>query len=155
MEMNNIFQETRDPENREVMNGKHDTSSDVYKLIKKAITIRNFEKIYDEDLKEVYADDNLYAYIRGNKTLIVVTNSEEKIEKDLKENRYANGVKLCNELKDDDCITVKDGVIPIKMEGEPKVYIPDDEDFRRFGKSSWNKISISLLLILVLIFNFL
>ena len=125
---------------------ENDTSSDAYKLIKKALDIRNYEKVYDQDLNEVYADDNLYSYSRGNKTLVVVTNTEKTIEKDFTEHQFKEGTKLCNELKDDDCVIVKDGKIPVKMEGEPKVFIPDDDDFRRFTKSSWISISIILLL---------
>ena len=140
------FSGARDPECREAMYGKHDTSSDAYKLIKKALDIRNYEKVYDQDLNEVYADDNLYSYSRGNKILVVVTNTDKTIEKDFTEHQFKEGTKLCNELKDDDCVTVKDGKIPVKMEGEPKVFIPDDDDFRRFTKSSWISISIILLL---------
>ena len=75
------------------MYGKHDTSSDAYKLIKKALDIRNYEKVYDQDLNEVYADDNLYSYSRGNKILVVVTNTDKTIEKDFTEHQFKEGTK--------------------------------------------------------------
>ena len=36
---------------------------------------------------------------------------------------FSDGDKLCNKLKEGDCVVVSGGLIHINMDGEPKIYI--------------------------------
>ena len=141
------FDGGKDPLNREVMYGRHSTSSDAYQLIKKANDIRKKEKIYEENLIQVYANDYLYVFTRG-KVLIVVSNVNE-IERTLTEHNFNEGDTLCNNLKDGDCVTVVGGKINIKMEGEPKVYVLNNknDDNNDDKKSYANILSTSIYLL--------
>ena len=143
------FDGGRDPQNREIMFGRHDTSSDAYQMIKIANKIRKSEKIYDEDLIEVYNDENLYAFRRG-KVLIIVTNSVEEIEKNLIKHKFEEGKKLCNKLfNENDCITVADGELKIKMKGEPKLYVIENSSDNNLKKNViYNYLYLFLLLII-------
>ena len=109
------FNGRTDPQNREIMFGHHDTSSDAYQMIKIANTIRKNEKIYGENLIEVYVDENLYVFKRG-KVLIIFSNSIEEIEKNLIKHKFDEGQELCIKLlaNENDCITVIERELKIK-----------------------------------------
>ena len=52
----------RDPLNRETLFGYHDTTSEIYQMVKTANQVRKDEKIYDQNLEVKYADDNAFAW---------------------------------------------------------------------------------------------
>ena len=112
-----------DPNNRENMFGYHYTNSEIYKLMKIANDVRRNYKIYDEDLVQRYADDYFYAYTRGN-VLIAVSNVMN-LDRVISYHSFNEGDKLCNKLKDEDCVIVKEGKINIHMDGEPKIYVKE------------------------------
>ena len=112
-----------DPNNRENMFGYHYTNSEIYKLMKIANDVRRNYKIYDEDLVQRYADDYFYAYTRGN-VLIAVSNVMN-LDRIISYHSFNEGDKLCNKLKDEDCVIVKVGKINIHMDGEPKIYVKE------------------------------
>ena len=112
-----------DPNNRENMFGYHYTDSEIYKLMKIANDVRRNYKIYDEDLVQRYADDYFYAYTRGN-VLIAVSNVMN-LDRVISYHSFNEGDKLCNKLKDEDCVIVKVGKINIHMDGEPKIYVKE------------------------------
>ena len=112
-----------DPNNRENMFGYHYTNSEIYKLMKIANDVRRNYKIYDEDLVQRYADDYFYAYTRGN-VLIAVSNVMN-LDRVISYHSFNEGDKLCNKLKDEDCVIVKVGKINIHMDGEPKIYVKE------------------------------
>ena len=139
-----------DPQNREIMFGKRDTSSDAYQLIKKANDIRKSQKIYENNLKQIFVDDYLYAFTRGN-VLIVVSNIKE-IERTFTEHNFKEKDILCNKLKNNDCVTVFGGEIKIKMEGEPKIYVlNNNSDDDKVNKSRINKICLYIYLLFLLL----
>ena len=142
------FKGGKDPQNREVMFGKHNTSSDAYLLIKKANDIRKKEKIYEENMKEIFADDYVYAFSRGN--ILIVVSNVKKIERTFTEHNFKNNDILCNRLIDNDCVTVAHGEIKIQMEGEPKVYVLDHNG----EKSKGNLLSVYIYTLLFLLIIF-
>jgi alpha-amylase len=117
------FNGGNDPNNRETMFGYHYTNSDLYQIVKIANEVRKSEKTYDEKFVQRYSDDYFYAYTRGN-VLIAVTNLKE-IKRIISYHDFNEGDKLCNKLRERDCINVIDGKITIRMEGEPKIYVKE------------------------------
>jgi alpha-amylase len=103
------------------MFGRHDNSSDLYQMMKIVNEVRKKEKIYYKVFVQRYVDDNIYAFTRGN-VLIVVTNTNKKIEAKINNHRFKIGDIYCNALLKEDCIIVNDN-IDIIMNGEPKIYI--------------------------------
>ena len=141
-----------DPQNREIMFGHHDNTSDAYQMIKIANKVRKDEKIYNEVLLEVYTDENLYSFRRGN-ILIVITNSDKEIEKNLNKHKFDEGKKLCNKLVNEkDCITVVDGVLKINMKGEPKLYVLEKNNYDNDAKANIKYNYFYLLILLLIIF---
>ena len=55
-----------DPYNRETLWGHYDTSSDLYKFIKAAVTARKTSQAYDHPHVERYVNDQFYAWSRGD-----------------------------------------------------------------------------------------
>ena len=117
------FNGGNDPNNRENMFGFHDTQSEVYKMMKIANDVRRNYNVYDQDFVQRYADNYFYAYTRGN-VLIAVSNVMS-LQRSISYHPYSEGDKLCNKLKDGDCVTVTGGEIYINMEGEPKIYVKE------------------------------
>lgn len=117
------FNGGNDPNNRENMFGFHDTQSEVYKMMKIANGVRRNYKAYDQDFVQRYADNYFYAYTRGN-VLIAVSNVMS-LQRSITYHPYSEGDKLCNKLKEGDCVTVTGGVIYVNMEGEPKIYVKE------------------------------
>ena len=117
------FNGGNDPNNRENMFGFHDTQSEVYKMMKIANDVRRNYKVYDQDFVQRYADNYFYAYTRGN-VLIAVSNVMS-LQRSITYHPYSEGDKLCNKLKEGDCVTVTGGVIYVNMEGEPKIYVKE------------------------------
>ena len=137
---------------REVMFGYHDTSSDIYNLIKIANEVRKSELIYEQNVKEVYADEKIFAFTRGNVLIFVSNYKEEEINNDyisIDFYELEKGEKLCNKLKKNDCIVIQDRQIKIKLDGEPKLYA---KEYKKDSNSKILSLYIySLLLIILLI----
>jgi alpha-amylase len=112
-----------DPNNRENMFGYHYTDTDIYKMMKIANEVRSKYKVYDEDLVQRYADDYFYAYTRGN-VLIAISNAMN-LQRNINYHSFDEGDKLCNKLKEGDCVYVIGGNINIIMDGEPKIYVKE------------------------------
>ena len=117
------FNGGNDPYNRENMFGYHNTDSDIYKMMKIANEVRRNYRVYDEDIVQRYADDYFYAYTRGN-VLIAISHSMN-LERNIDYHSYNEGDKLCNKLKEGDCVYVRGGKINIRMDGEPKIYVKE------------------------------
>ena len=83
--------------------------------MRKKVQIWNFEII------QRYADDNFYAFSRGNVLACFV--NVKSLERTLTYHGCNNGDKLCNLLYDGDCVTVSNGQIKINMGDYPKVYV--------------------------------
>ena len=115
------FNGGKDPDNRENMFGYHYTESEIYKLMKILNDVRRNYNLYDEDFIQRYVDDYFYAYTRG-KVLIAVSNVMN-LQRTINYHSFSDGDKLCNKLKEGDCVVVSGGLIHINMDGEPKIYI--------------------------------
>jgi len=112
-----------DPNNREQMFGYHSTDSELYKMMKIANEVRRTYKLYEAKLIQRYADEHFYAYTRGN-ALICVSHSFN-MNRRINYHDFKDGDRLCNKLKEGDCVTVSGGEINIDMDGDPKVYIKE------------------------------
>ena len=117
------FSGGNDPNNRENMFGFHDTESEVYKMMKIANDVRRNYNVYDQDFVQRYVDNYFYAYTRGN--VLIAVSTAMNLQRNINYHSYSEGDKLCNKLKDGDCVTVSGGVISINMEGEPKIYVKE------------------------------
>ena len=131
-------------ENREVMFGLHDTSSDAYQMIKIANDVRKSQKIYNEEMVQVYVDDNIYAFSRG-KVLIVVTNYNNVMEKSITLEQFNDGEKLCNKLIENDCVIVTNKAIKFNLEGEPKIYVIESNNKNNNEYLLYNYLYLLLL----------
>jgi alpha-amylase len=113
-----------DPQNRETLWTKMDTSSDMYNFIKKLVTTRKEHKAYAEPLVERYVDDHFYAFTRGD-VLIALTNTHDRVEYSVSflPDSFTEGTTVCNVMNDNDCTTVSSTGIDISLSnGEVKVY---------------------------------
>ena len=114
------FHGGNDPNNREPMWGHYDTKSILYGLIKNTHALRNRVKIWNSKIVQRYADENFYAFTRGN-VLACFTNVKS-CKRTITYHEFKNGDKLCNVLYSGDCVTVSNGKINIEMGDYPKVY---------------------------------
>ena len=140
----------RDPLNRETLFGYHDTTSEIYQMVKSANQVRKDEKVYEQNLEVKYADDNTFAFIRGN-VLIVVGNNKKQENITVTNDEYNENALLCNKLQSNDCITVDSfKELKIQYEGEPKIYVVE-KDSRRYNSSESIYSYIFLLVLILLI----
>ena len=110
-----------DPKNREPLWDNYNTKSVLYGLIKATNDLRKKVKIWNYSITQRYADDNFYAFTRGN-VLACFTNVKSST-KTLDYHGFKNGDKLCNVLYNGDCVTVTNGKITVNMGDYPKVYV--------------------------------
>ena len=108
---------------REMLFGKYDTNSEIYKLLKIINDIRKSEKIYDYDFVRRYHDNNHYVFTRGNVLICVGNGVDTPSNIVLYRHGFKEGDKLCNALALDDCVKVVNNEIQILLQGEPKIYV--------------------------------
>ena len=114
------FKGGSDPNNREPLWNNYNTKSTLYGLLKITNTLRKNVKIWNYKIVQRYADENFYAFTRGN-VLACFTNTKS-LKRTITYHEFKNGDKLCNVLYNGDCITVTNGKIDIVMGDYPKVY---------------------------------
>ena len=78
-------------------------------------------KIWNYDIIQRYADQNFYAFTRGN-VLACFTNIKN-IERKITYHEFNEGDLLCNILDENDCVSVSGGSIAINMKDYPKIYV--------------------------------
>ena len=110
-----------DPNNREPLWGNYNTKSTLYGLLKATNDLRKKVSIWNFKITQRYADDNFYAFTRGN-VLACFTNVKS-CQRTITYHDFKNGDKLCNVLYSGDCVTVSNGKININMGDYPKVYV--------------------------------
>ena len=108
---------------REMLFGKYDTNSEIYKLLKIINDVRKSEKIYDYDFVRRYHDNNHYVFTRGNVLICVGNGVDTPSNIVLYRHGFKEGDKLCNALALDDCVKVVNNEIQILLQGEPKIYV--------------------------------
>mmetsp|Transcript_8082 Transcript_8082/g.25367 ORF Transcript_8082/g.25367 Transcript_8082/m.25367 type:complete len:483 (+) Transcript_8082:2-1450(+) len=123
------FSGGNDPANRESLwSAGFDTSGDLFKFIAKAIALRKQQRVWEEGQVQRYADDNFYAFTRGQ--LFVATTNVgshgSDVSRPITYHPYAEGTKLCELLRDpSDCVTVSGGKFQVTLtQGLPKLYAP-------------------------------
>ena len=110
-----------DPNNREPLWDNYNTKSTLYQLLGKANALRKKVKIWNYAITQRYANDNFYAFTRGN-VLACFTNVQSS-QYTITYHDFKDGDKLCNVLYDGDCVTVSGGAININMGDYPKLYV--------------------------------
>ena len=110
-----------DPNNREPLWDNYNTETDLYKLISLTNNLRKSKSIWNYSIVQRYADDNFYAFTRGD-VLACFTNTNS-LQRTITYHEFSEGTKLCNILADGDCVSVSGGSIPINMSSGPKVYV--------------------------------
>jgi len=110
-----------DPNNREPLWDNYNTGTELYRLLGVANNLRKTYKIWNYDIVQRYADDNFYAFTRGD-ILACFTNTNS-LTRYITYHSFKDGDKLCNVLYYDDCVTVSGGTITVLMGDYPKVYV--------------------------------
>ena len=110
-----------DPNNREPLWDNYNTNTDLYKILGKVNKLRKDVSIWDQTIVQKYADDNFYAFTRGD-VLACFTNTNS-LSRTINAPEYGEGTKLCNILADEDCVVVSGGNINIEMSDYPKVFV--------------------------------
>ena len=110
-----------DPNNREPLWDNYNTKSTLYQLLGKANALRKKVQIWNYGITQRYANDNFYAFTRGN-ILACFTNVQSS-QYTITYHDFKDGDKLCNVLYDGDCVTVSGRNININMGDYPKLYV--------------------------------
>ena len=110
-----------DPNNREPLWDNYNTKSTLYQLLGKANALRKKVQIWNYGITQRYANDNFYAFTRGN-VLACFTNVQSS-QYTITYHDFKDGDKLCNVLYDGDCVTVSGRNININMGDYPKLYV--------------------------------
>ena len=83
--------------------------------------MRKKVQIWNLKIIQRYADDNFYAFTRGN--VLACFSNVKSAKRTLDYHGFNEGDKLCNLLFDGDCITVSGGKLFVNMGDYPKVYV--------------------------------
>ena len=110
-----------DPNNREPLWDNYNTGTELYRLLGVTNNLRKSKKIWNYEVVQRYADDNFYAFTRGD-VLACFTNTNS-LQRSITYHEFSEGTMLCNVLYDGDCVTVSGGAITINMGDYPKVYV--------------------------------
>ena len=110
-----------DPNNREPLWDNYNTNSDLYGILSKVHALRKKVSIWNLGIIQRYADDNFYAFTRGD-VLACFTNSNG-VQRTITYHDFKDGDKLCNAIAENDCVSVNGGSINIQMGDYPKVYV--------------------------------
>ena len=116
-----FFSGGSDPQNREPLWDKYNSNSELYKMLGKVNTLRKERKIWKYGIIQRYADDNFYAFTRGN-VLACFTNYNS-IQRKITYHEFNDYDKLCNIFDESDCVFVSNHNIIINMKSYPKIYI--------------------------------
>ena len=115
------FNGGRDPMCREALWGHMDKTARIYKLLAAANAARKKVKSWTLPFKEVYQDDHCYAFTKGDKVLVLITNNN--MQQSPRVCNLSMTGSICNVLKSGDCVTVSGGCAQISLaQDETKVY---------------------------------
>ena len=108
-----FFSGGADPQNREPLWDNYNTNSELYIIIGKVNNLRKRVKIWNYEIVQRYADDNFYAFTRGN-ALACFTNNFS-FQRKIIYHEFKENENLCNILDETDCVTMSNGNIIINM----------------------------------------
>jgi len=125
------FDGSSDPNNREPLwTTKFNQNTELYQYIKLINQFRanNTATINQNEQIQRYADDNFYAFTRGQ-IFVALTNGGEnqvQIMRNITYHPYTEGTTLCNLFyPTEDCIKVQDNSFEVYLDyGESKIYYP-------------------------------
>ena len=111
-----------DPNNREALwDTNYSTNTELYRILGIVHKLRKKYSIWNLEIVQRYADDNFYAFTRGD--ILACFSNAEYFKRTITYHKFKDGDKLCNALFDGDCVTVSGGSIEIEMGDYPKVYV--------------------------------
>lgn len=90
--------------------------SDTYKMVKVLNDFRNKNQIWNLPQIQRYADDQFYAFTRGQ-LFFAFTNQDYDFQRSITYHPYQNGTKLCNIYDKNDNTTVNNNQFTISMGG--------------------------------------
>lgn len=91
-------------------------------MVKILNDVRKQYKIWENRQIQNYSCDNFYAFSRGD-VFVALTNTWDNVNVTIDYEFFADDTKLCNVLKQGDCILVQEGKFNVSMNGEPKIYV--------------------------------
>ena len=110
-----------DPNNREPLWDNYNTGTELYRILGIVNALRKSVSIWNLNIVQRYADDNFYAFTRGN--ILACFSNTNSLQRTITYHEFAEGTKLCNVLYNGDCVSVSGGSININMGDYPKVYV--------------------------------
>ena len=87
-----------DPNNREPLWENYNTGTEIYRILSKTNALRKQVSIWNQSIVQRYADDNFYAFTRGD-VLACFTNTNS-LQRTITYHEFSEGTKLCNVLYD-------------------------------------------------------
>jgi alpha-amylase len=94
-----------------------------FQLLNQTIKLRNDKKLWLADHVQRYADNNFYAFSRGD-VFAAFTNSNNSITRNITYHPFYEGDRICNYYNMSDCIYVRGNSFNVTLNnGEFKVYI--------------------------------
>eukprot|EP01029_Cantina_marsupialis_P021702 TRINITY_DN5249_c0_g1_i1.p1 TRINITY_DN5249_c0_g1~~TRINITY_DN5249_c0_g1_i1.p1 ORF type:complete len:463 (+),score=102.06 TRINITY_DN5249_c0_g1_i1:184-1572(+) len=118
----------QDPYNREALWPNYNESSELYTFLKTLIDTRKKFQIWNHQVRELYALDDLYVFARGS--LMVATTNKGSNAGDVSVTvpnvPFSNGQTVCNIFyPHSDCQVVRNHSFEVYLKnGETKVYVP-------------------------------
>ena len=115
-----------DPQNREQLWTNFDQTSDWYNFVSKVVNARVQNQIWNSQPNELWVDDKLYVFQRGQTLVAIGNNYEGTTQQNVSMNgNFNEGDRLCNIFyPNDDCVQVQSGKVEIYLaNGEPKVFV--------------------------------
>jgi len=76
-----------------------------YLFLKKVIAIRKQYHVWDYPYQDIWHTDRFLAFTRGN-VLVIVSSGSSQVEQDVFNIPYPEGTVICNQLKQNDCLTI-------------------------------------------------
>jgi len=118
-----------DPDCREALwPTNYNTGSPLFEFISTVISYRKKAKVWNYPQVQRYADDNFYAFTRGQ-TFVAMTNGgsgQHHVLVTITYHPYSNGQRLCNLFfPTTDCFTIANNQFQVYLlNGECKIYYP-------------------------------
>ena len=112
-----------DPANREQLWTNLNTDAPFYKQIALAIQVRKNNQVWNLPYRELWVDDSLYIFAKGDKVLPVMHIGGSR-DQEVPLPGFSNGATYCNWLSYNDCFTVQNQKANIHMDtNQVKLYV--------------------------------
>jgi len=85
-----------DPGNREPIWSNFNKEHELYKFVQAIMNARNQHNIGSTSFQEKWADDDFYAYTRGNTVVALTNKPDQGINRNIPNLGINNGMQLCN-----------------------------------------------------------